>query len=103
MDRDELICNALDESDPIKALDALLHQGIVDERDIGAFIADNADEAFYHPHVCEGFAFIAIGNGRAISAAWDGFGFWCVDTMTLAEARAEIEARSAEIEDSEED
>jgi hypothetical protein len=103
-DPDRLICEALEASDPVEAIFQLIKEGAVDEREVGGFIADNADEDWYHPNdsLCEGFAFIAIDDDTALVAAWNNDGFWNVADMSIEEAREEIAFREAECKDEEE-
>ena len=100
-DPERALSAALEADDPAAAVFQLMKRGVVDERDVGNFIADSADAAWYHPNdaLCEGFAYIDVGGGRAITAAWDSYGFWYVSEMTVEEAAAEIAAREAECEE----
>jgi len=102
-DPERAIHEALEEDDPIAAVFQLMKRGVVDERDVGNFIVDSADGTWYHPNdgICEGFAYIDVGGGRAITAAWDNYGFWHVQEMTVEEADAEIAAREAECKEAE--
>jgi len=99
-DPERAINEALEADDPVEAVFRLMRRGFVDERDVGMFVSNYADGEWTHPSdgICEGFAYIDAGGGRAITAAWDNDGFWSVDEMTVEEADAEIAAREEEAE-----
>jgi len=96
---------AMDAPDPIAAMFRLIDTGVVDERDVGNFVAMYADGVWTNPNdgLCEGLAYIAFHGGRALVASWDNQGFWNVEEMTTEEAEAEIATREAESEGEEED
>ena len=95
---EDLIAEALEASDPIEAVFALVDNGNVDMRDVSGFVADNADGSWIHPWASEGFAYLDLGSGIALAAAWNDAGFWDVFETTVAEAEAEIAARDEETE-----
>ena len=95
---EDLIAKALEAPNPIEAVFALVDNGDVDMRDVGGFVADNADGSWVHPWASEGFAYLDLGSGIALAAAWDDAGFWDVFETTVAEAEAEIAARDEEAE-----
>jgi len=90
---EDLIAEALEAPDPIEAVFTLVDNGDVDMRDVGGFVADRADGSWIHPWASEGFAYLDLGSGIALAAAWDDAGFWDVFETTVAEAEAEIAAR----------
>jgi len=90
---EDLIAKALEAPNPIEEVFALIEAEEIETRDLGGFIADNADGSWLHPWASEGFAYIALGGGAALAAAWDDAGFWDVWETTEEEAEAEIAAR----------
>ena len=102
-DEYDMIAKALNASDPLDVLRKLRKKRKVSTRDIGNFIADNADGVWFHPWLPEGFAYIDVGSGRALAASWDEQGFWDVFETTVAEAESEIALLQEEYDDSEEE
>lgn len=73
------------------------------DRTLGNMVADNADGAAYHPRESSGAAYIVLGDGSAILAAWNDSGFWEVESCSEEAARREIDARNAEYGEEEEE
>ena len=90
---EDMIAEAMEKSNPIEEVFALVEAGDVDMRDVGGFIADNADNSWLHPWLSEGFAYIDMGNNVALAASWDDQGFWEVWETTVKEAEEEIAER----------
>jgi hypothetical protein len=74
---------ACQEAKTVAHFDALLEH--FEAREIGSHIADNADDAAYHPHESAGLAMVTLEDG-AIIAEWNAQGFWDVSTMPEEEA-----------------
>ena len=94
-DPQDMIAKALDAPNPLDTLWSLAEEGEIEMRDIGAFVADNADGIYCHPWLSEGVAYIDVGNNQALVAEWTDDGFWSVYEATLENARLEVEEREA--------
>ncbi len=96
----ENLANALNSADEF----ALAYDSLEDaSRTIGNMVADNADDAAYHPHESSGAAYIVLGDGSAILASWNDSGFWDVESCSEEKAQREIDARNAEYCEGEEE
>lgn len=78
------------------AYEALDDAGYNSSRIVGRHVADNADEAAYHPNESSGAAYVLLEDGFTIFAQWSDAGFWDVDFPTEHNAKMEIEAMNDE-------
>ena len=72
------------------------------EREVGGYIADNADTAAFHPHESSGAACVYVDAETAVCVDWTDDGFYDVSFMPAADADAAIMALNEMYCDSEE-
>ena len=91
-DQQDKIETACQEAKTVAHFEALLEHFTA--REIGSHIADNAEEAAYHPHESTGYAMITLEDG-AILTHWNDAGFYHTETIGEEEASKIIEEANA--------